>query len=75
MGSKNMLDYENVVLIPKKGIVRSRKDCDTSFKLGKYIFDFPLWAVNMKSVVDIDTGNFLLKITGSTYTIDSMIIT
>ncbi len=56
---KEFFDYENVRLIPKKGIVRSRTECDTSVELGKFKFDLPVYPANMKSVIDGDTCIFL----------------
>ena len=56
---KQFFDYENVRLIPKKGIVKSRTFCDTSVELGKFKFDLPVYPSNMKSVVDKDTCIFL----------------
>ena len=32
-------DYEDINLIPKKCIVDSRSECDTSVRLGKFVFD------------------------------------
>ena len=58
---KQFFDYENVRLIPKKGIVRSRTQCDTSVELGKFKFALPVYPSNMKSVVDRDTCIYLSK--------------
>jgi len=58
---KQFFDYENIRLIPKKGIVRSRAECDTSVKFGNFIFDLPVYPANMKSVVDKDTCIFLAE--------------
>lgn len=49
------LNYHNIFLKPKKCIVNSRKECDTSCTLGKHTFDMPVMASNMKSVVDENT--------------------
>jgi GMP reductase len=55
------LNYQDVYMIPRKTIVGSRKECDTSVTLGKYTFDMPVIASNMKSVVNKDTCLFLAK--------------
>jgi GMP reductase len=58
---KQELHYQDIYLIPRKTIVGSRKECDTSVKLGKHIFDMPVYASNMKSVVDNETCMFFAK--------------
>ncbi len=45
-------DYSNVVLKPRKGIVESRSECDTTVKLGKHTFKIPVVPANMESVID-----------------------
>ena len=61
INEKQMFDYKDVRLVPKKCIVDSRKECDTSVKLGKFIFDMPVYPANMKSVVDLETCKFFAK--------------
>lgn len=55
------LNYQNIYLLPQKTIVKSRKDCDTSVKLGNHVFDMPVYASNMKSVVNQETCLFFAK--------------
>jgi len=55
------LNYDDIFLIPKKSIVKSRSECDTSIKLGKRTFDLPVVPSNMKSVVDYQTCLFLAQ--------------
>lgn len=55
------LNYKDIYLVPKKTIVDSRKECDTSVKLGDFKFDMPVYAANMKSVVDASTCEFFAK--------------
>lgn len=45
-------DYKDINMIPKYGIVDSRSECDTSFKLGKFTFDIPVVPANMESVIN-----------------------
>ena len=52
-------NYSNVYLIPKKTIVGSRSECDTSVQFGPLKFNMPVVPANMKSVVDVDTCKFL----------------
>lgn len=47
-------DYSNVVLVPKKGIVNSRSECDTSIKFGNFTFNIPVVPANMESVINED---------------------
>lgn len=53
--------YEDVYMVPKKTIVLSRKECDTKVKLGKHVFDMPIYASNMKSVVNQETCLFFAQ--------------
>jgi GMP reductase len=52
-------NYSNIFLRPKKTIVNSRKDCNVSIILNGYEFDLPIYAANMKSVVNEETCEFL----------------
>ncbi len=47
-----IFDYEDIQLIPSRCIVNSRKECDTSVKLGGYTFKLPVVPANMKTVID-----------------------
>lgn len=55
------LSYADISLVPQKCMVDSRAECDTSVQFGKYTFDLPVYAANMKSVVDENTCIFLAK--------------
>lgn len=52
---KTELNYGDVYLVPKKTIVDSRKDCDTSVAFGPRRFAMPVYPSNMKSVVNEET--------------------
>ncbi len=52
------LNYSDIYLLPRKILVDSRKNCDTSVKLGERVFDLPIYAANMKSVVNENTCEF-----------------
>lgn len=45
-------DYRDVNLIPRKCIVESRAECDTSLKFGKHTFNLPIVPANMSSVIN-----------------------
>lgn len=51
-------DYEDVLLIPAKCVVKSRKECDTSIQFGKYKFDLPVVPANMETIIDEDLAVF-----------------
>lgn len=53
---KTELNYGDVYLVPKKTVVDSRKECDTSVQFGPRRFDMPVYASNMKSVVCAETS-------------------
>ena len=55
------LNYADIYLVPKKTVVDSRKECDTSVVLGKHRFVMPVYASNMKSVVDADTCEYFAR--------------
>ena len=54
-------DYDDINLIPKKCIVNSRTECDTSFKLSNYTFKLPVVPANMESVLDVELAIKLAK--------------
>lgn len=47
-------DFENINLIPKKSIVESRSECDTSTKFGNFTFQMPIVPANMEAVINTD---------------------
>lgn len=54
-------NYSDVYLLPRKTIVGSRSECDTSVKFGPRKFAMPVVPANMKSVVNANTCKFLAK--------------
>lgn len=50
------LEFKDVLLLPKKSIVSSRKDCDTSIKFGNYRFQLPVIPANMPSIITKDNS-------------------
>lgn len=54
-------NYSDVYLIPKKTIVGSRSECDTTVKLGNRSFAMPVIAANMASVVNAETCKFFAR--------------
>ena len=47
-------DFDDINLIPKKCIVGSRSECDTSVEFGGHTFRLPIVPANMECVIDID---------------------
>ncbi|WP_342269058.1 GMP reductase [Spiroplasma endosymbiont of Aspidapion aeneum] len=45
-------DFDDVQLLPRMCIVKSRSECDTSVKLGNYIFRMPVVPSNMSTVIN-----------------------
>jgi len=45
-------DFHNINLIPKKCIVASRSQCNTSISLGKFTFRMPIVPANMECIID-----------------------
>lgn len=52
-------DYDNITLIPEKGIVESRQDCDTKQRLGRFEFKLPVVPANMKTVINQTMAEYL----------------
>ncbi|MBA1392351.1 GMP reductase [Lactobacillus sp. XV13L] len=52
-------DYDDIQLIPSKGIIKSRHDADTSVKLGNRTFRIPVVPANMESVINADLAVWL----------------
>ena len=59
-----IFDYEDVQLLPRKGVVKSRSECDTSAWLGKFKFKLPVVPANMKTVID---ENLVIKLAKENY--------
>lgn len=45
-------DYDNINLVPRKCIVGSRSECNTSMNLGKFTFCLPVVPANMECVIN-----------------------
>jgi len=45
-------DYDGINLIPKMCIVKSRSECNTGVKLGRFTFNIPVVPANMQSVIN-----------------------
>ena len=61
MNINRELNYNDIYLKPRKTIVNSRNECDTSVILGPMKFKHPAIAANMKSVVDKSTCKYLCE--------------
>jgi GMP reductase len=54
-------DYKDINLIPKKCIVNSRSECDTTVQLGNFKFELPIVPANMESVINEELAIELAK--------------
>ena len=52
--NKTRFDFQDINLIPRKCIVDSRNECDTSFTLNNYLFNLPVVPANMECVMNDD---------------------
>lgn len=52
-------DYDDIQLIPNRGIIKSRRDADTSIQFGPRRFKIPVVPANMESVIDDDLAEWL----------------
>ena len=50
--SVEAFDYDDIQLVPNKGIIKSRHDADTSVKFGNRTFKIPVVPANMESVIN-----------------------
>lgn len=48
------MKFKDIILTHNKSIVNSREECDTTRRLGRHSFKFPVMISNMKSVVNFD---------------------
>lgn len=58
---EKVFDYEDIQLIPKKSIVRSRSECDSSVEFGGYTFKLPVVPANMQTIIDEKVARFLAE--------------
>lgn len=49
---ENLFDFDDIRLLPKKGIVDSRDECNCSVKFGEHTFKLPVIPANMLSTVN-----------------------
>jgi GMP reductase len=54
-------DFETINLVPKKCIVESRSQCDTSIQLGKHRFHLPVIPANMECVINQEVAEKLAR--------------
>lgn len=59
--SMDAFDYDDIQLIPNKGIIKSRHDADTSVKFGNRTFKIPVIPANMESVINENLAIWLAK--------------
>lgn len=56
-----IFDYEDIQLLPKKCIVSSRSECDTSIKFGKFTYKMPIVLANMETVINEELAIYLAE--------------
>ena len=54
-----IFDYDNILLLPRKCVVDSRSECDTSMEFGPRRFKLPVVPANMKTVLDASIAETL----------------
>ncbi|MEZ5727136.1 MAG: GMP reductase [Burkholderiaceae bacterium] len=54
-----IFDYDNILLLPRRCAVKSRRECDPSVELGARRFRIPAVPANMRTVVDDAICEFL----------------
>ena len=59
--SVEAFDYDDIQLVPNKGIIKSRHDADTSVKFGNRTFKIPVVPANMESVINDELAVWLAK--------------
>jgi GMP reductase len=47
-----IFDYDNILLLPRRCVVESRRECDPSIEFGSRRFRLPVVPANMKTVVN-----------------------
>lgn len=58
---KKKFDFDQMTLIPKYSVIKSRTECDTTVKFGGRKFKLPIVPANMESIIDIDLAIKLAK--------------
>ena len=54
-----IFDYDNILLLPRRCVVESRRECDPSVEFGGRKFRIPVVPANMKTVIDENIAVFL----------------
>ena len=56
-----IFDYDNILLLPRRCVVESRRECDPSIEFGGHKFRLPVVPANMKTVIDESIAEFLAR--------------
>lgn len=59
--AKEVFDYDDIMLVPGKCVVKSRSEVDVSTTFGKETFQLPIVPANMSTIVDENTAMWLAK--------------
>lgn len=57
----DIFDYDNVMLLPRRCAVSSRRECDPSIEFGGRRFEIPVVPANMRTVVDDNICEMLAR--------------
>jgi GMP reductase len=56
-----IFDYDNILLLPRRCVVNSRRECDPSVEFGGRKFRIPVVPANMKTVIDESIAQYLAR--------------
>ena len=59
--SNNAFNFENINLVPRKCVVDSRSECNTTARLGNFVWKLPVVPANMECVINEDIAEKLAK--------------
>lgn len=59
--AKEVFDYDDIMLVPGKCVVKSRSEVNVSTVFGKETFQLPIVPANMSTIVDENTAMWLAK--------------
>jgi GMP reductase len=59
--AKEVFDYDDIMLVPGKCVVKSRSEVNVASAFGKHTFELPIVPANMSTIVDENTAMWLSK--------------
>ncbi len=61
ISEENTFDYDDIILVPQKNIVKSRSEVDVTVEFGGHTFALPVIPANMSTIVDETTCVWLAE--------------